>query len=78
MSQSVRIFGGEPVITMHSVLYDPSQQLTALPVGVTPVAVGEPGSSSRSAVPGAQLAHSIGWLMALAASGAASTSDLLL
>lgn len=40
MRHSARVVGDEPVIMMDPVLYDPSQELTVFPEGVTPVSEG--------------------------------------
>lgn len=40
MRHAARVVGDEPVIMMDPVLYDPSQELTVFPEGVTPVAEG--------------------------------------
>lgn len=40
MRHAARVVGDEPVIMLNPVLYDPSQELTQFPEGVTPVAEG--------------------------------------
>ena len=40
MRHAARVVGDEPVIMLDPVLYDPSQDLTVFPEGVTPVAEG--------------------------------------
>lgn len=40
MRHAARVVGDEPVIMLDPVLYDPSQELTVFPEGVTPVAEG--------------------------------------
>ena len=40
MRHAARVVGDEPVIMLDPVLYDPSQELTVFPPGVTPVAEG--------------------------------------
>ena len=40
MRHAFRVVGDEPVIILDPVLYDPSQELTVFPEGVTPVAEG--------------------------------------